>query len=123
MIYKITAVFRNTEDAQAAARRINESLEDVYEIKMNYLTRNEDLGLLNSIHYMPPVISMIPNRSYWAPPSNITREYRTDNTRSSALDYGETCSLTVLASENSHEKVQSIIHNESGYDVNVSEYE
>lgn len=123
MIYKITGNFRNTEDAQAAARRINSSIDDIYEIRMNYLTRDEDVGLLNNILYSPPAMSVISNVAYAYPPESFTEEYITDNTRSSGLDYGETCQLTVLASERSRERVQSIMHNESGYDVNVTEYE
>ncbi len=123
MIYKITAIFRNTEEAQSAARRINSSVSDIYEIRMNYLTRDEDIGLMNSILYSPPVISMMPNNYYWNPPESITRVYRTDNTRASGIDFGETCRLTVLTSEMSCDKVHSIIHNESGYDVNVTEIE
>lgn len=123
MIYKITGNFRNTEDAQAAARRINSSIDDIYEIRMNYLTRDEDVGLLNNILYSPPAMSVISNVAYSYPPESFTEEYITDNTRSSGLDYGETCQLMILASENSRERVQSIMHNESGYDVNVTEYE
>ena len=123
MIYKITGDFRNTEDAQSAARRINSSIDDIYEIRMNYLTRDEDVGLLNNILYSPPAMSVMSNIAYASPPENITKEYTIDNTRTSGLDYGETCQLTVLASEGSRERVQSIMHNESGYDVNTEEYE
>lgn len=123
MIYKITGIFRNTEDAQSAARRINSGIEDIYEIRMNYLTRNEDIGLLNNILYSPPAMSIIPNAAYAYPAENISKEYRTDNTRSSAIDYGDTCKLEVLASDRTWSTAQSIMHNEGGYDVRITEYE
>ena len=123
MIYKISGNFRNTEEAQSAARRINSSIDDIYEIRMNYLTRDEDVGLMNNILYTPPMMSVISNTALIYPPESFTEEFITDNTRDSGLDYGETCQLTVLTSENSKDKVHSIMHNESGYDVTVSEYE
>ena len=123
MIYKITGIFKNTEEAQSAARRINSSADEIYEIRMNYLTRDEEIGLLNNILYSPPAMSILPHGKNIHPTENITKEYRTDSTRSSAIEYGETCQLTVLASENTCEKVQSIMHNESGYDVTANEYE
>lgn len=123
MIYKITGIFRNTEDAQSAAKRINSSADKVYEIRMNYLTRDEEKGLLNNILYSPPAMSILSNTDHYRPAESITKEYRTDSTRASAMDYGETCQLTVLAEETNKEKVQSIMHNESGYDVSTAEWE
>ena len=123
MIYKISGIFRNTEDAQSAARRINLIAEDIYEIRMNYLTREDDIGLLNNIVYSPPSMSVIPNITSFYPSHNITTEYRTDNTRTSPLDFGESCRLTVLTSQFNTEKIQNIMHNESGYDVRITEYE
>ncbi len=123
MIYKITGIFRNTEDAESAAKRINSSADKIYEIRMNYLTRDEEKGLLNNIFYSPPAMSILSNADYYRPTENITKEYRTDSTRSSAIEYGETCQLTVLAEETNKEKVQSIMHNESGYDVSMAEWE
>lgn len=123
MIYKITGIFRNTEDAQSAAKRINSSADKIYEIRMNYLTRDEEVGLLNNILYSPPAMSIFSNTEYTQPMENVTKEYRTDSSRSSAIEYGETCQLTVLAEANNKDKVQSIMHNESGYDVNASELE
>ncbi len=122
MIYKITGIFRNTEDAQSAAKRINSSGDNIYEIRMNYLTRDEESGLLNNILYSPPMTSVFSDDSYAEHAESTTKEYRTDSTRSSAIEYGETCQLTVLAEANHKDKVQSIMHNESGYDVNASEW-
>ncbi len=123
MIYKITGIFRNTEDAQSAAKRINSSADKIYEIRMNYLTRDEEVGLLNNILYSPPAMSIFSNTEYTQPTENVTKEYRTDSSRSSAIEYGETCQLTVLAEANNKDKVQSIMHNESGYDVSTTEWE
>ncbi len=123
MIYKISGIFRNTEDAQSAARRINSIPEDIYEIRMNYLTREDDIGLLNNIIYSPPSMSVLPDLTPFNPTHNVTTEYRTDNTRTSHLDFGESCRLTVLTSQFNTENIQSIMHNESGYDVRITEYE
>ena len=89
---------------------------------MNYLTRDEEKGLLNNILYSPPAMSILSNTDYFRTTENSTKEYRTDNTRDTATQYGETCQLTVLAAANHREQVQSIMHNESGYDVNASEW-
>ena len=71
MIYKISGNFRNTEEAQSAARRINSSIDDIYEIRMNYLTRDEDVGLLNNILYTPPMMSVISNTALIYPPESF----------------------------------------------------
>lgn len=118
MMYEIKTAFPDTESAHSAARRIRDSGDDVYSIQMSYITRNGRDGALNNIYYTPPSMSVFPtgfdslSQSLYLP---------TDNTRTSHIEFGEVCSVTVVTSEHGLESVRGVMYNSGGYDTIVKE--
>ncbi len=117
MICRMVACFHDTESAQAAARRIRESADGIWEIRMLY--RSEDYGefdeekeLRNNVVYSDQPGAMLSH--FYAQQVPFPETYnRFGRMR-------RECRLCVLAEDRSKPEIERILVNAGGYGLQVT---
>ena len=117
MLFRTICRFSGTEDAQRAARIINEKIENVYEIKMKYrsITNDNDMisGELNVVKYSGENNYSYPDREG----SSLFYKRLDDSSGVSRSEYSRECELSVLSGASEADGVRRIMINNGGFGI------
>ncbi|MDF2685566.1 MAG: hypothetical protein K0S55_747 [Clostridia bacterium] len=115
MVYRIVCKFANTEGAQAAARRINEKIPDIYEIRLRYHSQFLDNGVTNNVIYAHTSNAVFPYSM--SPDDPPMLNWESSVLGIPQMEVSDECYLTLLLEEEKVTDAHQIIFNEGGYDV------
>lgn len=118
MLYRMSCMFQNTESAQAAAKRINDKLTDVFEIRLKYQSDYRDHGVTNNIVYARSGDVVFPakvtgNRGIFS--------VENSNAHVPHDELSQECQLSVLTKGEYTGVISRIMVNEGGFDIHTFE--
>ena len=119
MVIRLTARFLDTESAQAAAKRISVCGADIYELRLYYGAEPEDKTVREEFTANNILYSAQNSLSPYNAKSSFSRDFPIENAAEEELR--SECLMSVTTNEDGSGLVRSIIYNEGGFDVYITE--